>query len=67
MTELIQWTQDAFKEDKLHVLLIIGIFIVHFLAIHFFQDGNGRLSHIITTLLLLQHGSGKGTYYTLAG
>jgi Fic family protein len=37
-------------------LLIIGIFIVQFLAIHPFQDGNGRLSRIITTLLLWQSG-----------
>jgi Fic family protein len=40
----------------LHPLILIGIFIVHFLAIHPFQDGNGRLSRVITTLLLMQFG-----------
>src|SRR5208282_3862952 len=39
-----------------HPLITIAIFIVHFLAIHPFQDGNGRLSRILTTLLLLRSG-----------
>lgn len=56
MKELVEWTQKQFNEKKFHPLIIIGIFIVNFLAIHPFQDGNGRLSRILTTLLLLQHG-----------
>ncbi|TNE42672.1 MAG: Fic family protein [Alphaproteobacteria bacterium] len=56
MTELTQWTQDALKERQLHPLLIIGVFTVVFLEIHPFQDGNGRLSRILTTLLLLRAG-----------
>ncbi|MDY6937790.1 MAG: Fic family protein [Cyanobacteriota bacterium] len=56
MEELVVWTRNAFEEGQLHPLLIIGIFIVQFLAIHPFQDGNGRLSRILTTWLLLKSG-----------
>jgi Fic family protein len=54
--ELIEWTNNALVEKKIHPLLVTGVFIVHFLAIHPFQDGNGRLSRIVTTLLLLRCG-----------
>jgi Fic family protein len=56
MKELVDWTRTAFIEKQLHPLLVIGIFIVRFLAIHPFQDGNGRLSRVLTTLLLLKSG-----------
>ena len=56
MQELTEWTQTAFKENKFHPLFVIGNFLVEFLLIHPFQDGNGRLSRILTNLLLLQHG-----------
>ncbi|HLC06647.1 MAG TPA: Fic family protein [Candidatus Babeliales bacterium] len=56
MADLIHWTQHAFDAQEIHPLVIIGIFIVTFLAIHPFQDGNGRLSRVLTTLLLLKCG-----------
>lgn len=56
MQELTEWTQNALKEKKYHPLLIISNFIVEFLAIHPFLDGNGRLSRILTNLLLLKEG-----------
>lgn len=56
MKDLIEWTQNALKEKKYHPILIIGNFIVQFLQIHPFQDGNGRLSRILTNLLLLKEG-----------
>jgi Fic family protein len=56
MQALIDWTNRSFEQKVLHPLLIIAIFTIHFLAIHPFQDGNGRLSRILTTLLLLQNG-----------
>lgn len=56
MTELVQWTKQALQEKKYHPLLIVGNFIVEFLNIHPFQDGNGRLSRILTNLVLLQQG-----------
>ena len=54
MQDLVLWTNEAFKADKLHPLLIIAVFIYEFLSIHPFQDGNGRLSRLLTTLLLLR-------------
>jgi len=56
MTELVLWTRETLADKSLHPLLVIGMFIVVFLAIHPFQDGNGRLSRVLTTLLLLQSG-----------
>ncbi len=56
MQELIEWTQNAFLEKQIHPLIIIGNFIVEFLLIHPFTDGNGRLSRVLSNLLLLQQG-----------
>lgn len=54
MTELVTWFNDERAAARLHPLLLIGIWVVVFLEIHPFQDGNGRLSRVLTTLLLLQ-------------
>lgn len=56
MEALIAWTEQAFNDKVLHPLLVIAVFVVRFLAIHPFQDGNGRLSRVLTTLLLLKAG-----------
>ncbi len=56
MLELVEWTKQALSEKKYHPLLVIGNFIVEFLNIHPFTDGNGRLSRILTNLLLLKEG-----------
>jgi Fic family protein len=56
MTDLVDATRQALAARELHPLLVIAAFVVHFLAIHPFQDGNGRLSRVLTTLLLLQAG-----------
>ena len=56
MTELAEWTQEKLTAQDLHPLIVISVFIVVFLEIHPFQDGNGRLSRILTTLLLLRVG-----------
>lgn len=54
MQETVEWTEQAFSGKTHHPLLIIGSFIIEFLKIHPFQDGNGRLSRILTNLLLLK-------------
>jgi Fic family protein len=56
MQDLIEWATDAYATKNLHPLLVTAMVIVEFLAIHPFQDGNGRLSRILTTYLLLKEG-----------
>lgn len=56
MQELVEWTQQALEDKTYHPLLVIGNFIVDFLNIHPFEDGNGRLSRVLTNLLLLKEG-----------
>src|ERR1700735_662892 len=65
MTELVAWLNQARELRRLHPLLIVAVFIVVFLAIHPFQDGNGRLSRVLTTLLLLQAGYAYVPYSSL--
>jgi Fic family protein len=65
MTELVQWFGATSSGRQLHPLLAIGIFVVAFLAIHPFQDGNGRLSRILTTLMLLRAGYAYVPYSSL--
>lgn len=56
MEQLVTWTRDAIDRAVTHPLVLIANFIVEFLAIHPFQDGNGRLSRILTNLMMLQAG-----------
>jgi len=56
MQGLVEWTTATLQVGEYHPLLVIGNFLVEFLQIHPFQDGNGRLSRILTNLLLLQAG-----------
>ncbi|MDP3014179.1 MAG: Fic family protein, partial [Candidatus Subteraquimicrobiales bacterium] len=56
MQELVEWTREALKEKRFHPLLSVGNFLVEFLNIHPFQDGNGRISRVLTNLLLLKEG-----------
>ena len=65
MQELVSWLNDARELKRVHPLLIVAVFIVVFLEIHPFQDGNGRLSRVLTTLLLLQAGYAYVPYSSL--
>lgn len=65
MQELVFWTKEQLEQRTLHPLMIVGIFVVIFLAIHPFQDGNGRLSRVLTTLLLLKAGYYYAPYSSL--
>jgi Fic family protein len=55
MRDLMEWTNDTLEKKNIHPLIVIGNFIYDFLSIHPFQDGNGRLSRLLTTLCLLQN------------
>lgn len=65
MAELLAWVHGQRETGSLHPLLIIALFVVVFLEIHPFQDGNGRLSRALTTLLLLQAGYAYVPYSSL--
>jgi Fic family protein len=65
MAELVSWAQAREEDKALHPLLVIAIFVVTFLEIHPFQDGNGRLSRVLTTLLLLRSGYAYAPYSSL--
>lgn len=65
MTELVTWSQQERESGQLHPLLVIALSVVVFLEIHPFQDGNGRLSRALTTLLLLHAGYAYVPYSSL--
>ena len=65
MAELVAWVNDERDKAQMHPLLIVAIFVVVFLEIHPFQDGNGRLSRVLTTLLLIQAGYAYVPYSSL--
>ena len=67
MTELVTWVQQERESGQLHPLLVIALSVVVFLEIHPFQDGNGRLSRALTTLLLLHAGYAFVPYSSLEG
>jgi Fic family protein len=65
MAELLAWLAETRELNRLHPLLVIDVFVVLFLAIHPFHDGNGRLSRILTTLLLPRAGYAYVPYSSL--
>src|SRR5438477_6496319 len=65
MEELVGWTNRELEGKTHHPLLVIAVFIVRFLAIHPFQDGNGRLARVLTNLLLLRTGYSYMPYSSL--
>ena len=65
MTELVNWVNRERDAARLHPLLVIALCVVVFLEIHPFQDGNGRLSRVLTTLLLVQAGYAYVPYSSL--
>lgn len=65
MAELVQFETERAENRDTHPLLGVAVFVVVFLAIHPFQDGNGRLSRILTTLMLLRAGYAYVPYSSL--
>ncbi len=54
MENIIEWTNRMIINEEIHPLITIATFVYEFLSIHPYQDGNGRLSRLLTTLLLLR-------------
>jgi Fic family protein len=65
MHELVAWTKRELEGSGHHPLFVIAVFVVRFLAIHPFQDGNGRLARVLTNLLLLRSGYTHMPYSSL--
>ncbi|MDP3517883.1 MAG: DUF977 family protein [Pseudohongiella sp.] len=65
MAELMDWVNEERETSRLHPLLVIALCVVVFLEIHPFQDGNGRLSRVLTTLLVLKAGYAYVPYSSL--
>ncbi|MCI8632878.1 MAG: Fic family protein [Lachnospiraceae bacterium] len=57
--------QEALQDSELDPLLLIPIFILDFLCIHPFNDGNGRMSRLLTLLLLYRSGYIVGKYISI--
>jgi Fic family protein len=62
---LVKWTRECLEDEGLHPLIFVGVFAVVFLAIHPFQDGSGRLSRVLTPLLLFRGGYSYISYGSL--
>lgn len=54
MQKIIEWTNERFEKFDMHPLVTIAVFIYEFLSVHPYQDGNGRLSRLLTTLLMIK-------------
>lgn len=65
MEAALAWTNEQLVRREIHPLLVIANFIFEFLAIHPFQDGNGRMSRLLTNMLLLQAGYEYVPYVSL--
>jgi Fic family protein len=56
MEELLCWTNARLANNMVHPLIVVSAFVYEFLSIHPFQDGNGRLSRLLTNLLMIKLG-----------
>lgn len=65
MDELHNLLDDAWRADQHHRLLLTGAYILDFLFIHPFADGNGRMSRLLTLLLLYKAGYEVGRFISI--
>ena len=65
MDTLCNALQEASMDPELDPLLLMPVFILDFLCIHPFNDGNGRMSRLITLLLLYRSGYLVGKYISI--
>lgn len=65
MEELHERFNSAWDADTYHRLLLIGCYALDFLVIHPFNDGNGRMSRLLTLLLLYKGGYEVGRFVSI--
>lgn len=65
MENLCRRYRDGCQDERIPPLLLVGTFILDFLCVHPFRDGNGRVSRLLTTLLLQTHGFQVARYISL--
>lgn len=65
IADLCRNYQEACEDSDLPPLVTVSTFVFDFLCVHPFRDGNGRVSRLLTTFLLLQHGFEVGRYVSL--
>ena len=63
--QLILAWHEGKQDSRINGLLLTACVIVDFLCIHPFRDGNGRVSRLLTSLLLLQEGFDIGKYISI--
>jgi Fic family protein len=65
LVELVERYEQAVADTRLPPVLLLGALALDFLAIHPFQDGNGRVARLLTTAELLRHGFGVARYVSI--
>ena len=63
--KLCQSYDEALNSENIDALIIIPMFVLDFLCVHPFNDGNGRLSRLLTLLLLYRSGYIVGKYISI--
>jgi len=65
ITELVARYEVAVADGRTPPVALVALLVLDFLAIHPFQDGNGRIARLLTTCELLRHGYGIARYASL--
>lgn len=65
MDELCRECREQMNKGDVEALILVAVFILDFLCVHPFNDGNGRMARILTLLLLYQLGYEVGRYISL--
>lgn len=65
LSELVARYEQALDETSIPPLLLVAAMVLDFLAIHPFEEGNGRVARLLTTNELLRHGYGVARYVSV--
>ena len=65
VSEICREYNEVIAKQQIDPLLVIPVFILDFLCVHPFADGNGRMSRLLTLLLLYRNGYNVGKYISI--